>query len=135
VIGDLSKIPAPLRKLIRSRIAQAPAKTKIMVTIALNYGGRDELIRAVNTILESRIKNQESRISEKEFEQYLDTAGLPDTDLVIRTGGAIRTSGFMPWQAVYAEWYFTPTLMPDFKLDKFRAALKDFSQRQRRFGK
>jgi len=135
VIGDLSKISSPLRKLIKKRLHQKPEETKITVTIALNYGGRDEIIRAVNTALNSKIVNHNSKITEKDFSELLDTYGMPDPDLIIRTGGARRTSGFMPWQADYAEWYFTDTLMPDFNVEKFNQALKDFENRQRRFGK
>ena len=134
VIGDLTKIPLSLRKLIKKRLSQKPDKQKIVVTIALNYGGRDEIIRAVNQII-SRSLTSKNKLTKADFEAYLDTSDLPDPDLIIRTGGAQRTSGFMPWQAVYAEWYFTDTLMPDFNLDKFDQALEDFKNRQRRFGK
>ena len=84
---------------------------KITVTFALNYGGRDELLRAVRKIARQVTSNklQETSIDEKVLEKYLDTAGIPDPDLIIRTSGEQRLSGFMPWQGVYAELYFTDT--------------------------
>ena len=106
---------------------------KITVVIGLNYGGRDEILRAIKKIqnLELRTEN----LGEENFSQYLDTAGIPDPDLIIRTGGAMRLSGFLPWQSQYSELYFTKTLMPDFTIKEFEKALKEYRQRQRRFGK
>lgn len=76
-----------------------------------------------------------SNLTKEEFAQYLDTAGLPDPDFIIRTGGAMRLSGFLPWQAVYAELYFTETLMPDFNPHELNKAVLEYSRRERRFGR
>lgn len=137
-IGDLTQLPQDLVKVIEQWKQQSRQNTKITVTIALNYGGRDEILRAVRrAALSSKLKAKSlERIAEKEFSQYLDSADpqLPDVDLVIRTGGEQRLSGFMPWQTVYAELYFPKTLMPDFTVAEFDKALKEYEQRDRRFG-
>ena len=136
-VGDLSKFPKDIRERAEGWIEASKENDKITVVLALNYGGRDEVIRAVRRMISSvsSIKYQVSSINEDFFEKYLDTAGMPDPDLIIRTGGAQRTSGFMPWQAVYAELYFTETYMPDFTVDEFDEALAEFVRRERRFGK
>ncbi|MBU0619295.1 di-trans,poly-cis-decaprenylcistransferase [Patescibacteria group bacterium] len=136
VIGDLSRVPSPLVQLIKKRVNQSPKNQKITVTIGLNYGGRDEIVRAVQRLRDLEIwKSRDLDITEKEFAKHLDSADMPDPDLIIRTGGSQRTSGFMPWQTAYAEWYFTNILMPDFTISEFQKALDEFAQRQRRFGK
>lgn len=95
--------------------------------LAFDYGGRDEILRAL-----SKIKDKE--VSEATFNQALDTKGFPDPDLIIRTSGEQRLSGFMPWQGTYAELYFTPVLFPDFGIPEFRKALVEFGNRKRNFG-
>ncbi len=97
--------------------------------LALDYGGRDEILRAVN-----KIKDIPGEISEKHFEDALDTRGLPDPDLIIRTSGEERTSGFLPWQGTYAELYFAHELFPDFKVPELQRAIANFSDRKRNFG-
>jgi undecaprenyl diphosphate synthase len=131
-IGDLSKLPRGLVNTINQWVEKSRRNKKITVTIALNYGGRDEIIRAVNKLLKT---NRKKKITEKVFSQSLDTKGLPDPDLIIRTGGSQRTSGFLIWQGQYAELYFTDVLMPDFTVREFEKGLKEYGQRQRRFGK
>ena len=106
---------------------------KIIVNIALNYGGRDELVRTFKKLLSSGVKAQE--ITEKLINTNLDTAGLPDPDLIIRTSGEQRLSNFLPWQATYAELYFTKVHWPDFDKNQLDIALIEFQQRQRRMGK
>jgi len=133
-IGDLSKLPKDLVKTIRKWEEKSKKNKKITVTIALNYGGRDEILRAIKRAC-SRFKVQGSRFTEENFSSCLDTSDLPDPDIIIRTGGAKRLSGFMLWQSEYSELYFTNTLMPDFTVDKFNEALEEFSNRRRRFGK
>lgn len=98
-------------------------------SMALDYGGRDEIVRAAQKASEQGI------LDDKSFSLALDTVGLPDPDLIIRTSGEQRLSGIMPWQGVYAELYFTPLHFPDFTADQFRIALADYAGRQRRFGK
>jgi len=135
-IGDLSKLPKDLVKVIEEWQEKSKKNKKITVTMALNYGGRDEIVRAVQQVQNSKTpKLQNSKITEKEFEKYLDTVGMPDPDLIIRTGGSQRSSGFMLWQSEYSEFYFSDVLMPDFTVKELDRAIKEFSERQRRYGK
>lgn len=125
VIGDLSRFPKDIRDGVNFWIKETEDNHKLIVTFALNYGGRDEIQRAV-------------RDGGQNFEQFLDTKkiiALPDPDLLIRPGGEKRLSGFLTWQTVYSELYFTDVLMPDFDEKEFAKALEDYAQRQRRFGK
>lgn len=107
--------------------------TDYNLNLALDYGGRDEIIRAVNKIL--ACKKKLKSINSKTFCQYLDTAGISDPDLIIRTSGEQRLSGMLPWQAVYAELYFPKVYFPDFDRKAFREAIEEYARRQRRFGK
>jgi undecaprenyl diphosphate synthase len=124
MIGDLSRLDPKLQKSIARVVENTKENKRITLIIALNYGGRDEIRRAVR-----KAKNK------NDFEKYLDTAGIPDPDLVIRTGGEQRLSGFLPWQAVYSELYFPPWYMPDFTPLHLDEAIEEFARRQRRFGK
>jgi len=133
-IGDLSKLPENLVKTIKKWEKQSKDNKKITVTIALNYGGRDEILRAIRRA-GSRFKVQGLRFTEEKFSSCLDTHNLPDPDLIIRTGGAKRLSGFMLWQSEYAELYFSDVLMPDFGVEEFDRAVDEFGRRKRRFGK
>jgi undecaprenyl diphosphate synthase len=136
-IGDLSKIPSDLVRSITQLKEQSKENAKLTVTIALNYGGRDEILRAVKKLVHENKGNLETIASftEADFARHLDTYPIPDPDLIIRTGGEQRLSGFLPWQSQYAELYFTKTLMPDFTIEKFEKALEDYRSRSRRFGK
>ncbi|OGV90645.1 di-trans,poly-cis-decaprenylcistransferase [Microgenomates group bacterium RIFCSPHIGHO2_01_FULL_45_11] len=146
VIGDTSKFPKDIQQGLREMMEKSAGNTKITVTYGLNYGGHDEIVRAVNKILESRITNHESReedklqatsykkVTSEEFSLFLDTSGTPDPDVIIRTGGDQRLSGFLPWQSEHSELYFTDTLMPDFDEGEFDKALVDYQKRQRRYG-
>jgi undecaprenyl diphosphate synthase len=125
-IGDLSRFPEDIQTSIRQWIEKSAQNQKITVTFALNYGGRDEITRAVNKFVAQPTDS---------IADYLDTAGMPDPDLIIRPGGEKRLSGFLPWQGVYSELYFTDVLMPDFQADELDKAIQDFHQRHRRFGK
>lgn len=124
VIGDLSRFPQDIQDGVRFWLQETASNQKLTVTFALNYGGRDELVRAI-------------KVGGENFEQFLDTKqmiDLPDPDLLIRPGGEKRLSGFLTWQSVYSELYFTDVLMPDFDEHEFAKALEDYAQRQRRFG-
>jgi len=99
------------------------------INLAIDYGGRDEIIRAINSIPDN------TEVTEKHFEEYLDTRGVGDPDLIIRTSGERRLSGILPWQSVYSELYFTDKHFPDFDTDQLKLALLDYSNRKRRFGK
>lgn len=125
VIGDMSRFPRDIREGVEFWVNETKRNQKLIVTFALNYGGRDEIERAVDA-------------GGKDFKNFLDTKtmiDLPDPDLLIRPGGEKRLSGFLTWQTVYSELYFTDVLMPDFDEKEFDKALNDYSQRQRRFGK
>lgn len=108
------------------------SNTGMSLNIALNYGGRMEIVEAARRIVAAGVPADS--IDEDMFAGYLFTAGLPEVDLVIRTGGEFRTSNFLIWQAVYSEYYFTPVLWPDFNEEELDKALKTYSRRQRRFG-
>ncbi len=122
MIGDMSRFSPDIQAGMKRVMKESEKNNKITVTFALNYGGRDEIKRAV----------QKGGV---DFESKLDTAGMPDPDLIIRTGGDYRLSGFLMWQAVYSELYFTETLFPDFTPEKFGEAIEEYQSRQRRFGK
>lgn len=131
-LGDISRFSRIIRDRLLYFINLSRKNKKIIVTFALNYGGRDEIIRAVKKIIQSGKKADQ--INESVFSQSLDSADIPDPDLIIRTGGAQRMSGFLPWQSVYSEFYFTPILMPEFSPQELRKAIADFQSRDRRFG-
>ena len=124
VLGKIAEIEADYIKL---------SDAKFTLNIAFNYGGRDEILRAVKKIA-ADYPNTADNLTEQDFSRYLYTAGQPDIDLVIRTSGELRTSNFLLWQSAYAEYIFTETLWPDFSPKHFDAALEEFSRRERRIG-
>lgn len=132
LLGDINKFPKDIAQKSLDLITKSKENSVITTTFALNYGGRDEILRAVKKIIKAGLKPEE--ISEEVFGSYLDTAGIPDPDLIIRTGGDKRLSGYLPWQSVYAELFFTPTLFPDFSPEELDKILDDFTKRDRRFG-
>ncbi len=132
ILGDIDRFPKDIAKKSLEMIAKSSKNHKITVTFALNYGGRDEILRAVKKIIDEKIPSE--NVNEEVFSAHLDTAGIPDPDLIIRTGGDKRLSGYLPWQSVYAELFFTPTLFPDFTPAEFNLAINDFLKRDRRFG-
>lgn len=133
ILGDVSKFPRDIVDKINDYLREPGPKEKLIdVNIALNYGGRDELVRVIKKIVDEGHTADE--ITVDLINQYLDTAGQPDVDLMIRTGGEIRTSGFLLWQLTYAELYFTKTFFPDFGKEELEKALEDYSVRNRRFG-
>jgi undecaprenyl diphosphate synthase len=131
-IGRLEGISASLQKAIHRALKLTENDTGMTLNFAFNYGGRAEILDAVRKYVTSG--EPVDHIDEASFREYLYTAGLPDVDLVIRTGGEIRTSNFLIWQAAYSEYYFTPVLWPDFNEAELEKALQEYSQRQRRFG-
>lgn len=137
VIGSLSMFPKDIQRKTKEWVARTRGNKKITVNMALSYGGRDELLRAIKSLLRE-IQDSRFRIKDLDqdtFEQFLDTAGQPDPDLLIRTGGEMRLSGFMSWQIAYTELYFTDTRWPDFSVGEFDKAIKEYQRRQRRFGR
>jgi len=132
ILGDLSKFPKDIAQKSLNGIRRTAANKKITVTLALNYGGRPEIIRAIQKLIKDKVPLK--KINEELFSAYLDTADLPDPDLIIRTGGELRLSGFLPWQSIYSELYFTPALWPDFTPREFDKAITYYQKRERRFG-
>ncbi|QQS44166.1 di-trans,poly-cis-decaprenylcistransferase [Candidatus Roizmanbacteria bacterium] len=133
IIGDIANLPADTQKELEAAIERTKTNTGTVVTFAINYGGRDELVRAIRNIVREHV-DQES-ITKEYISNRIDTKDLPDPDLVIRTGGDKRTSGFMLWQAEYAEYAFVDKLFPDFTPADLKQCVEDFLHRQRRFGK
>ena len=135
-IGDRSRLDPKLQRLMAGIEARTAGLDVLHLTVAINYGGRDEIMRAVRDlsreVAEGRL--DPCHVTEAALSARLDTACLPDPDLVIRTSGETRTSNFLPWQSAYAEYEFTPTLWPDFSPKEFGAILARFGNRDRRFG-
>lgn len=130
-LGRKDRLPQEILSQIE-RLEKRTAKyNKYQINVALDYGGRDEIVRGVNKALQ----NGSEPVTEESFSKLLDTQGLPDPDLIIRTSGEQRLSGIFPWQGVYSELYFTPLHFPDFDKNELRLALLDYSNRQRRYGR
>ncbi len=130
VIGSRENLPQDICELIKKGEDNSPKDYELTFIIALNYGGRQEIVNAAN----AAISRGES-VTEESFSRLLYTDDIPDPDLIIRTGGELRLSNFLLWQAAYAELYFTDTLFPDFDEKELKKALESFSGRTRRFGK
>ena len=133
VIGDLSAIPETTRTALEKVAEETRHNGDIVMTLAVNYGGRDELVRAMRKIVEYKIPTTD--ITEQTITDNLDTMGLPDVDMIIRTAGNQRLSGFLAWQSIYAELYFTDTKWPAFDKDELKKALDWFAEQQRNRGK
>lgn len=131
-IGRTANLPMRLQQSIADAVKLTENNTGITVFFAFNYGGRTEILDAIRSVVEQ--KDDIWNIDEDEFRKYLYTGDSPDVDLVIRTGGEIRTSNFLIWQTAYSEFYFTTVLWPDFNEEELEKALQTYSQRQRRFG-
>lgn len=134
IIGDLSRFEPRLQELICRAEAKTAGNTRLELTIAANYGGRWDIMQAINRMLAARPEKREGW-QEGDVEQYLSMAFAPEPDLFIRTGGEERISNFLLWQLAYTELYFTPTLWPDFDTKEFEKAISSFQQRERRFGR
>ena len=131
-LGQLNELPHHLQVAITKAVELTENNTDMTLSLAINYGGRTEILDAVRCLITDGISPQ--NIDEKLFSSYLYTAGLPDVDLLIRPGGEFRTSNFLTWQTVYTEFYFSNVLWPDFDKKEVDKALLSYSQRQRRFG-
>jgi undecaprenyl diphosphate synthase len=136
ILGDKTALEADLREKIARLESESAKNTALNLNIALNYGGRDEMLRAARAVAEAYKHGalELEKLDEREFERYLYTAGMPDVDLIIRTSGEYRTSNFLPWQGVYSEYYFVDILWPDFKPKHFDEALREYAKRTRRLG-
>ena len=133
VIGDKSRLSPDLQELLASCEEDTKTMDKLNLTFAINYGGRDEIVRAVKKIAADG--RMEEEITEDLFSSYLDTRDIPDPDLLIRTSGEERLSNFLLWQLAYAEFYFTDTLWPDFNMNELLKAIEVYTHRDRRYGK
>ena len=132
VLGSMDPLPPSLRLTIRAMERATANFERLTLNIAFNYGGRAEIVRAAKLMLQENVEAED--ITEDLFEHYLYTVGSPDPDLVIRTAGEMRISNFLLWQSAYAEFYFTPTLWPDFDTVELQRALEGYAGRRRRFG-
>ena len=136
VFGDTSRLSPKLQQLCRDTTERSQKFDRVQVNFCINYGGRDEIIRAVKQYAMDVAagKRDPACLTELEFENYLDSAGVPDPELVIRPSGEQRTSNFLPWQSAYSELVFMDVLWPDFSSDDLDAAIAEYNRRNRRFG-
>jgi undecaprenyl diphosphate synthase len=132
-VGDLKKFNSSLQKDFIEISERTKNNKGINIYFALNYGGRQEILNAVKNIMKE--KPEEKDITEQYFKKYLQTSDMPDPDIVIRTSGEMRLSGFLPWQTVYSELFFTKTLWPEFSREEFFSILSEYDKRERRVGK
>ena len=134
--GDLSRMNPKLRKLCEDAQSRSEVYHEVQVNFCLNYGGRDEIVRAARAFAADVAagKRTADSLTELEFENYLDSAGVPDPELVIRPSGEMRTSNFLPWQSAYSEFVFMNVLWPDFTPQDLDAAIEEYYRRNRRFG-
>lgn len=132
-IGDLSRVPENVQNKMSKLQEKTKNNTGMVLNFAIAYGGRDEIIRTTQKIIKAGLKPEE--ITESKFEEFLDTAGMPEVDLVIRTGGHQRLSGYLPWQCTYAELYFTKVRFPDFNEEELDKAIEWFTEQERKRGK
>jgi len=128
-IGDISKFSNKLQKVIKDTEYKTSHCTGLVQTIALNYGSRDEITRAVKKLIEKNLE-----ITEENIQTNLDTAGYPDVDMLIRTSGEVRISNYLLWQSAYAEMFFTQSYWPEFTSNELDDMISDFKNRERRFG-
>lgn len=134
--GDLSRLSPKLRKLCLDAQNRSEGYHEVQVNFCLNYGGRDEIVRAARAFAADVAAGKRSAdsLTEADFSDYLDSAGVPDPELVIRPSGELRTSNFLPWQSAYSEFVFMNVLWPDFSEKDLDAAIEEYQRRNRRFG-
>ena len=136
ILGDKARLPEKQREALYQAENRTGGNTGLRLNIAINYGGRDEILRAARAFAADCVagKHRSEELDEKLFEAGLSSAGLPDPDLIIRPGGEKRVSNFLLWQGAYSEFLFTDTLWPDFKKEDLDAALLEYQRRHRRYG-
>jgi undecaprenyl diphosphate synthase len=136
VIGETGRLPREARRVLDQAMARTAANDGMVLTLALSYGSRDEIVRAVRSLTAEVLAGRcdPETVDEALFSSFLDTRGLPDPDLLIRTSGEMRISNFLLWQLAYTELYFTEVLWPDFDTIELHRALEEYAGRQRRFG-
>lgn len=136
LLGDLDQLPGKARKAVFGGVEATKNNSGMILSFALNYGSRSELIMAINKVLSDfKNGNLKGKITENVFNRYLYTCGIPDPDLLIRTSGEMRISNFLLWQIAYSELWFSEVYWPDFKPNHLLEAVLDYQQRKRRFGK
>lgn len=131
-LGRLEKLAPSLQEKVLDAVQLTRNNDRLILNIAWNYGGRAEIVQAIQRIIKDGI--EADRVTDDLVSQYLYTAGVPDPDLIIRTSGELRVSNFLIWQSAYSEWYITPTYWPDFDKEEFRRALQVYGRRDRRYG-
>ncbi len=131
-IGNIEKLPQSIQTLLKDFELLTRGNNGLLLTAAISYGGREEILRAVKRMMKDGLTPEE--INENTFENYLYTKGLPPPDLIIRTSGEMRLSNFLLWQSAYSELYFSETLWPDFRSDEFISIIMECQKRERRFG-
>jgi len=131
-IGHLKGLNPKLQKKVLKAIELTKENNKLILNVAFNYGGRDEIVCAIQRMIQDNVDAKD--VDVELVSKYMFTTGIPDPDLVIRTSGELRISNFLIWQAAYSEWYVTPAYWPDFDKEEYRRALEAYAQRDRRFG-
>jgi undecaprenyl diphosphate synthase len=131
-IGRLERLDPKLQEKVMDAIELTKHNDRLVLNVAFNYGGRDEIVNAIQKMIKDGVKVEE--VNSDLVSRYLFTAGVPDPDLIIRTSGELRVSNFLIWQGAYSEWYVTSVYWPDFNKEEFRKALDTFSKRDRRYG-
>jgi undecaprenyl diphosphate synthase len=131
-IGVIDQLEEGLRRKVLQAVEMTKHNDVLILNIAFNYGGRDEIVQAIKHMIEDGVASE--AVTDELVGKYLYTRDVPDPDLVIRTSGELRISNFLIWQAAYAEWYFTPVYWPDFDKDELRKAVEEFASRERRYG-
>jgi undecaprenyl diphosphate synthase len=131
-LGRLDRLRPSFRKKVVEAMEYTKDNDRLILNIAFNYGGRDEIVCAIQAMIRDGVKVDE--VSDNLVSQYLFTAGIPDPDMIIRTSGELRASNFLIWQGAYSEWYFPATYWPDFDRQELLKALKEYNQRERRYG-
>lgn len=134
VIGDTARFSPDLQEMIK-KVQKETAHFENTVVLALSYGGRNEILNAVKTLSVTKTKEEITEMTEADFSNYLYTKDIPDPDIIIRTSGEMRLSGFLPWQSVYSEFFFLKTPWPAFSKEEFLDVIEQYSSRQRRHGK
>lgn len=133
VIGDISRLDEDMQKRITELEEESKSNTGLQFQIALNYGSRDEMVRAMRRMAQEQVAPED--ITEERFSEYLDTKGIPDPDLLIRTSGEQRLSNYLLWQLAYSEFYFTDVPWPEFSPEELKKAIEAYAARDRRYGK
>ena len=131
-IGRLERLSPKIQAKVLHAIELTKDNDRLVLNVAFNYGGRDEIVNAIQHMIEDGVSADE--VNDELVSTYMYTAGVPDPDLIIRTSGELRVSNFLIWQAAYSEWYITPTYWPDFGKEEYHRALEAFAQRDRRYG-